>query len=85
MTDQIAKDEFNQLCIRIMGYKPFDLDLLYDRNYNPYDDLNHMQDVFDKIVNDSPVAFIKLDVHPPYGIKFAMRDFIKAAVDGKVL
>jgi len=78
------KDEFNQLCIDIMGYKPFDLDLLYDRLYNPYDDLNHMQDVFDKVLKDSPIAYYRLDVHLPYGIKFAMREVIKSSVNGKV-
>ncbi len=72
------KDEFNKLCARIMGYKDFDLDLLYDRNYNPHNDLNHMEDVFNKVMADANLSMNLLDVSK-YGIRFAMRQFIERA------
>ena len=76
MTNTLEKEEFNDLCIQLMGYKPFDLDLLYDRLFNPYENMNHLTDVFDKVIKDLPSTESRLIVHHPYGIRYAMSAFI---------
>lgn len=77
----LAKEEFNNLCIRIMGYKDFDLDLLYDRDFNPYDNLNHMEDVFNKLLEDKTSVSTNLLIDNELGIKYAMRNFILKSLE----
>lgn len=70
------KSEFNKYCADTLGYKDSDLDLLYDRDYNPYDDLNHMSDVVEKLLDEhAPKRSISGAIRRK-GIKQTFRDFI---------
>ena len=76
-------DEFNKRCAEIMGYKDFDLDLLYDRNYDPYNDLNHMSDVVETLLEQyAPKRSICGSIRRK-GVKEAFRDFIISTMPKK--
>ena len=70
------KNEFNKYCADTLGYKDFDLDLLYDRNFNPYDDLNHMSDVVEELLErHAPKRSISGAIRRK-GVKTAFRDYV---------
>ena len=98
--------EFNEYCVKVMGYKRgwkgkkevFWLDdegkrYLYLELYNPYNDLNQMAKVFDKLMSDSNFILMKFMTYdcshtPPLRIdipiKQAMRDFIISTMEDKI-
>ena len=76
------KDKFNKYCADVMGYKPSDLDLLYDRDYNPYDDLNHVSDVVEELLERYAPKRSICGAIRRKGVKQAFRDFIISTIPG---
>ena len=95
--------EFNEYCAKVMGYLTHDdtvpdehgglivqTEYAYSVIYNPYDDLNQMAEVFDKLMSDSNFILMKFMTYdcshtPPLRIdipiKDAMRDFIISTME----
>ena len=78
------KDIFNSYCAEVMGLEK-DIEnrymdgiqfIIYAPDYNPYDDLNQMAEVVEKLGREeiSPIELI--DTLFSKGIKQAFRDFI---------
>jgi hypothetical protein len=79
MNNDKLKDKFNRYCLDVMGYE-HDPAWFYDprtaEEYNPYDDLNQIAEVFDKLwIEQDTLDRAYLDVARK-GIKHAMRDYI---------
>jgi len=90
------KDKFNKYCAEVMGYQIQKRTDIMDNvfflyggmNYNPYDDLNQMADVVEKlaskwgvdeqICSDWVFAQEQMEV---VGIKQAFRDFIISTME----
>ena len=86
------KDKFNKYCAEVMGYRTWkELDHICIENeeypvssgqqfttYSPYDDLNQMAEVFDKLFKDrnatTTLEFLKIS--GMRGVKEAIQDFI---------
>ena len=84
------KEEFNSFCAEVMGLKLdnglayIDSQTLYSiYYYNPYDDLNQMAEVLDKLTDsthrwDGMWESLYDHLNCSKGIKQAMRDFIES-------
>jgi len=82
------KEEFNKYCAEVMGYHKDNSE--YEawsaslrRPYNPYDDLNQMAEVLDKLTDsthrwDGMWESLYDHLNCSKGIKQAMRDFIES-------
>ena len=90
--------EFNEYCAKVMGYKRgwkgkkevFWLDdegkrYLYLELYNPYNDLNQMAEVVEKLLEDADIyikgAFPNKYMFDRDGVKQAIRDFIISTME----
>ncbi len=99
------RNEFNKYCAEVMGYEErnlrgFGKEILFYilsdkpimpiKNYNPYDDLNQMAEVFDKLLSN----FMEHDNFPEWasflgdlsfnkGAKKSMRNFIISTMPNK--
>lgn len=86
------KDKFNRYCAEVMGYEVEihsngDVRLLtgykktYGEPHNPYDDLNQMAPVVEKLIEKLPKTSVKVgefvsQIHNKVRIKYACQNFI---------
>jgi hypothetical protein len=92
------KDKFNKYCADVMGLEVrhtdedgelwvwFDGQQTFSHAYNPYDDLNKMAEVVEKLAGDGNIghAFIDMLFNDKYeinNIKQAFRDFILSTME----
>ena len=77
--------EFNKYCADVLGYTDFDLDLFYDRLYDPYNNLNHITDAVETLLEQhAPKGSIGGAIRR-HGVKQAFRNFIISTMPEDVI
>ena len=78
------KDRFNRYCAEVMDLKNKGWTTLALLDYNPFDDLNQMAEVFDKLYGKERGSMHKVGCfmyNVLTGIKQAMQDFIESTME----